>query len=124
MTTKTFQTIRELNGRGMSDTEIAKIIGVTPKTASKWRVRLNLPKQKQRKRKSYESLNQYAVYDSNTEVLLAMGSAEECAKALGIQRRSFYRAVCDCKHKQTKKSKRKFVLLEKEERFLEKEFEA
>lgn len=54
----------------------------------------------------------YTVYSRKLDELLAFGSAEECAKALGITRASFYRLVTMAKQRPNGKYE---VLVERED---------
>ena len=80
MTTKTLAEIKRLNQAGKHDTEIAELLGLSGTTVQHWRIYLGLPKVKGYRR----NVKEYAVYDGKTEVLVALGTAEECARVLDV----------------------------------------
>ena len=85
MTTKTLEKIREVHKRGLSDPEIAKEIGCGTTTVWNWRQKMGLPANWKATPKAF-----YVIYDENDNVR-AVGSASECAEALGTQIDSVYR---------------------------------
>lgn len=76
-TTKEIEYLKEFAGR-RTDGEIAKAIGRTRSAVSTYRARLALPEKK-------------AVYRIvNGDEILAIGTADECARILGIKKETVY----------------------------------
>lgn len=80
MTMKTLSELERLNRAGKHDAEIAELLGFSGTTVQHWRIYLGLPKVEGYRR----NVKEYAVYDGETEVLVALGTSEECARALGV----------------------------------------
>ena len=85
MTTKTLEKIRVMNSQGLNDRQIAEQIGTSTSTAEYWRKKMGL-----KAHRKYGTVKCYVIYDENDNVR-AVGSARECAEALGIQIDSVYR---------------------------------
>lgn len=77
MTTKTLAEIKRLNQAGKNDAEIADLPGMPAYTVRYWRHQEGLPPVRR-----HRHVKEYAVYDGKTEVLVAFGTARECAAAL------------------------------------------
>lgn len=88
MTTKQLQRLKALYAEGWNDLQIAEELGITRGQVMYWRKgKLGLPA-RNRRRKSKE----YTIFDRAGNVV-ALGTAEECAHALGIKIESVYRMV-------------------------------
>ena len=100
MTTGTLAEIERLNKEGKHDTEIGEILGIRGQQVRRWRIRLGLPKVDAYFRGPRK---EYAVYDGKTEVLVALGTAEECARALDTSVNVFYSLKSKAKNGNYKK---------------------
>lgn len=90
MTTKTLLEIRRLHGQGLSDTEIAKRLGLHVAWATIWRQNLGL---KRNTRPGGRPRKLYFVWRERDDELVACGTARECAMKMGIKLGSFYSEV-------------------------------
>lgn len=99
MTTKTLEEIKRLNQAGKHDSEIADLLGIGDTSVRHWRMYLGLPKVEGYRR----GAKQYAVYDGKTEVLVALGTARECARILGISPSSLRHSISMAKRGAYKK---------------------
>ena len=95
MTTKTFRRMRALYDMGRTDTQIAMELKVSLASVTNWRLREGLPRNL---KPGGCPRKLYFVYRAATDELLAMGTALECARGLGISRDSFYSAVSRDRH--------------------------
>ena len=86
MTTKQIQRLKALYAEGRNDLQIAEELGITKSQVFYWRKeKLGLPaRHRRRKRK------EYTIFDRAGNAV-ALGTAEECAHALGIKTESVYR---------------------------------
>ena len=81
--------IRALHAKNLNDREIAQRLGCSNSTVYKYRKRMGLPAiQRWATTRKY-----YTVYKRKTDEILAYGTAEECARQLGIRLDSFYCTV-------------------------------
>lgn len=86
MTTKQIQRLKALYAEGWNDIQIAEELGIKTGQVFYWRKgKLGLPA-RNRRRKSKE----YTIFDRTGNVV-AIGTAEECARTLGIKIESVYR---------------------------------
>lgn len=85
MTTKTLERIREMHGQGMNDRQISAEIGMCEASVWYWRKKLGLTANR-----TFEPKAFYVIYDRKDNIR-AIGSARECAEAMGIQIDSVYR---------------------------------
>lgn len=99
ITTKTLAEIKRLNQEGKNDAEVADLLGMPVSTVRWWRTRQGLPKVKG----YHRGVKQYAVHDGKTEELVALGTAKECAAALGIDLGSFRKSMFEAKRGAYKK---------------------
>lgn len=97
MTTKTLEKIRELYSRVLNDRQISAEIGMCEASVWYWRKKLGLTANR-----TFEPKAFYVIYDRNDNIR-AVGSARECADAMGIQLCSFYSAVTRCRKKKSKR---------------------
>ena len=81
MTTLQLREIRQRNLAGQSDVLIARAIGVDRCSVRRHRISMGLPAVGVKGPKPCN----YIVYDAKTDDLLAMGTPDECAKALGLK---------------------------------------
>lgn len=88
MTTGMLRELLELKRKGYTDREVGRLLGISFTTASRW-ARRYLPEE-ERRRAQMRPKREYAIYDRKTSALLALGSPEECARALGVKRSSLY----------------------------------
>ena len=98
VTTKTLAELKRLNGEGKNDAEIAELLGVHSNTVRYWRNKVGLAPARRHRR-----VKEYAVYDGKTELLAALGTARECAAALGWTVRDFRVAMSRAKRGTYKK---------------------
>lgn len=92
MTTQRLERIRTLNAAGWNDQRIAQAIGLPPTAVYYWRHdKLRLPPNRAGARRMPYS--DYTFYDRKGNVR-AFGSAQQCARALGIQITSVYTLAC------------------------------
>lgn len=94
MTTKQLLEIRRLHEAGLCGTQIARETGL-PYGQVGYYLR-----QEGRRPNPYQypPRKEYAVYDGRTSALLALGSARECAQALGMKQGTFYSTVSRAEH--------------------------
>ena len=87
MTPEQLSLMDKLYRDGLIDKEVAAAVGCTPKQVFEWRWRKRL---KANGRGGPAVLKQFAVYMDKTDELLAVGTAAECAKAIGWSVRDFF----------------------------------
>lgn len=97
--------IERLYMAGKNDREIDEALMLPSRCVYRWRKQNDLPPNGER---GYPP-GEYAIYDAATEQLLALGTAEECSKVLGMTVGSFYCMVC-----RTASGKRKKYVVVKE----------
>lgn len=98
ITTKTLTEIKRLNRAGKNDVEVAELLGVHINTVGYWRHAAGLAPVRRHHR-----VKEYAAYDGKTEVLVAFGTAKECAAALDITVGTFKSVMSRAKHGAYKK---------------------
>lgn len=87
MTTLMLRKLRELNSQGLNDRQVGEILGLSGKTIGAWRRRLKIEATYTVQKNPYVI---YYIYDGKTTQLLAFGSAEECARTLGLRVQTIY----------------------------------
>lgn len=93
---------------GLIDKEVAAAVGCKPKQVFEWRWRKRL---KANGQGGNAVLKQFAVYLDKTDELLAVGTAAECAKAIGWSVRDFFTVKSRVKYGKNKK----YVFMDVEE---------
>jgi len=91
MTTLQLRELKRLNKEGVSGLEISRRLGVPSCTVYKWLHRLGLPTPSQKETGPGHTAI-YAVYNHKDE-LLACGTSDECAKAMGCRVQTIYRGA-------------------------------
>lgn len=94
MTTKQLMEVRRLHAEGLSNKEISNAFGV-PYGQVGYYLRLEGKKSNPRK---LLPRKEYIVHNAHTDEFLAMGSARECAAALGLTLGTFYSEVSRVAH--------------------------
>lgn len=99
VTTKTIRDIKRLNEEGLNDREIADELGISQRSASRYRRSLGLHKIGRNKKQRI-----YTVWSAETDQLLCYGDAHECTEMLGLANVSiFYQTVSRTKAGRMKK---------------------
>lgn len=98
MTTLILRSIRELHGKGLTNTEICRQTGLSPGVVSTWLRNMGL------KRNGTErtATARYCIYGPDGE-FWTQGTAAECAKYLGVKVNTIYHAANRTKHGAIKK---------------------
>lgn len=92
MTTGVFKKMLELYKSGMTDRGIAEIVGCSSHTVGDWRKSMGLPVN--RKKVFRVPSTYYRVIDKRTREVITEGQSKDCAKALGLTLKSFYKTMC------------------------------
>ena len=87
MTPEQLSLMDKLYWDGLFDRQVAEIVQCTPKQVYSWRNRMEYPANGQG---GNAVLKQFAVYLDKTDELLAVGTAAECAHAIGWSVRDFF----------------------------------
>ena len=100
MTPEQLSLMDKLYRDGLIDKEVAAVVGSTPKQVYGWRNRMGYPANGQG---GNAVLKQFAVYIAKTDELLAVGTAAECAHAIGWSVRDFFTVKSRAKSGKNKK---------------------
>ena len=100
MTPEQLSLMDKLYWDGLFDRQVAEIVQCTPKQVYSWRNRMGYPANGQG---GNAVLKQFAVYIAKTDELLAVGTAAECAHAIGWSVRDFFTVKSRVKSGRNKK---------------------